>query len=113
MNTFQGRQGDVLIERVDALPEGLLPAEPDKNRYVLAYGEVTGHAHAVTVEERVKMYKALNDPSLWLVVAGDKGGKPVEVKHDEHDTIPLPPGIYKVSYQEEYVPGELPRRVAD
>lgn len=113
MNQFQARQGDVFIERVAALPEGLVPAAPDGNRYILAYGEVTGHAHAVQVEERVKMYRSLTKSDLWMVIAGKPGDAPAEVKHDEHDLIPLEPGVYHISHQVEYVPGELPRRVVD
>jgi hypothetical protein len=43
----QYRQGDVLLERISALPAGLRPVNRDKGRVVLAYGEVTGHAHAL------------------------------------------------------------------
>lgn len=42
----QYRQGDVIIERVSALPKGLQVVPRDGGRVILAYGEVTGHAHA-------------------------------------------------------------------
>src|SRR3954453_10783779 len=44
------RQGDVLIARIDEVPEDLEAVPRDKGRVVLAYGEVTGHAHAVRGE---------------------------------------------------------------
>lgn len=42
----QFRQGDVFIERVDAIPADAKDVTT-VDRVVLAYGEVTGHAHAV------------------------------------------------------------------
>lgn len=41
------RQGDVLIRPVASIPDGLKKVPLDKGRVILAYGEVTGHAHAV------------------------------------------------------------------
>ena len=45
MKTY--RQGDVLIRQVNEIPS---QAKVKKNvgRIVLAYGEVTGHAHAIS-----------------------------------------------------------------
>ena len=41
------RQGDVLVIRVDDVPSSAVSVPRDAGRLVLAYGEVTGHAHAV------------------------------------------------------------------
>lgn len=41
------RQGDVLLTPVSSLPAGCTEVPHDKGRIVLAYGEVTGHAHAI------------------------------------------------------------------
>lgn len=41
------RQGDVLITPVSSLPAGSAEIPNDNGRIVLAYGEVTGHAHAI------------------------------------------------------------------
>jgi hypothetical protein len=46
---------------------------------------------------------------LFLMVEGDA---PVALEHDEHDTIAIPPGNYKVIRQREYSP-EAIRNVAD
>jgi hypothetical protein len=53
----QVRQGDVQLQPVAKLPAGCTEIPADGNRIVLAYGEVTGHAHAIydhvaTVENR-------------------------------------------------------------
>lgn len=47
MTEKQYRQGDVLLRRVEALPANVRPKQSDEERIVLAYGEVTGHAHAI------------------------------------------------------------------
>jgi hypothetical protein len=98
------RQGDVLLKRIDKLPEDAHVLEWDK-RIVLAYGEVTGHAHAISTDY-AKMY-------MW------KGDRLLEVKtgaklvHEEHATIALPEGVYQVIQQREYVPEAPPRDVLD
>lgn len=41
----QARQGDVGIQKIDTLPDGVKPHTPsEKHRIVIAHGEVTGHA---------------------------------------------------------------------
>ena len=50
ISDYQARQGDVLLMRVDSLPEAMV-ATPQKGLHMLAYGEVTGHAHYVPALE--------------------------------------------------------------
>lgn len=109
----QFRQGDVLIERVDALPTAALTEIKVEGRVVLASGEVTGHAHAIYPEAGVL------PATLW-----DAGAERflqvmerTAIKHEEHGAIPLEPGIYRISKfgagtQREYSPEEI-RSVAD
>ena len=98
------RQGDVLLQRIDRLPENALPVKWD-DRVVLAYGEVTGHAHAISTQY-AKMYMLKGDRLLEV--------KPGAVLvHEEHATITLPEGFYKVIQQREYVPEAPPRDVVD
>lgn len=102
MNTTY-RQGDVLIERVDAMPEGATSRKRENGRVILAHGEVTGHAHAVTGP--AELFDA--DRQTFLRV-----GENAAVVHEEHATIALPPGDYRIKRQCEYTPAEI-RRVAD
>lgn len=95
------RQGDVLIVRVDKIPEGVKPA-PD---LVLAHGEVTGHKHQILDAKRVKRYVA--ERLQYLAVRAK-----CKVQHEEHSPVTLPPGSYVVLIQTEYTPGEL-RAVMD
>jgi hypothetical protein len=56
------RQGDVLIRKVDALPDGLKEVPRDaQGRIVLAEGEATGHFHAIDAPDAVFLAKDLAD----------------------------------------------------
>ena len=103
------RQGDVLIIATDeTVPAEATLVPRDDGRVVLAYGEVTGHAHAL-LDRRVELF-ALSDAEFedrFLVIAAEAA-----LVHEEHDTITLPPGTYRVRRQREYAP-EAPVQVAD
>lgn len=101
---FIARQGDVLVESVSApLPKNLEPIARDQNRVVLAYGEVTGHAHAIK-SHRAALFR---DPRLAAIFLQVTGNDPVALEHEEHTTIELPPGYYKVTRQKEYSPDAI------
>ena len=103
------RQGDVLLVPEPALPERTKPVARERGRVVLAWGEVTGHAHAI------------RSSSAQLSEAGDQRylrvSAPVTLDHEEHAQITVAPGVYRVVIQREYVPAEVSaqqfRRVAD
>ena len=97
----QYRQGDVLLIAVDAIPGRAVPVPRDQGEVVLAYGEVTGHRHAIA-EPHAELL-ALPDQEVerrFLRIAGDEA----RLRHEEHDTITVPPGTYRVIRQREYVP---------
>ena len=116
---LQFRQGDVLITRVDGTADVGKPVSRDRGRIVLAYGEVTGHAHAI-VSKRAELFELVEDRTkdgddAWARAARIlrvSGKAAVELRHEEHATIELPPGDYEVTRQREYHPEEL-RMVAD
>lgn len=102
------RQGDVLVMQTPSIPNHLPPVPRDTGRLVLAYGEVTGHAHVV--HGPAELFAAadiaeLDDRFLRVEEAA-------ELVHDEHSTITLPPGNYIIRQQREYAPEEI-RAVAD
>lgn len=104
-NLLPLRQGDVLLVPVRALPKGAKDETPD-GRLVLAFGESTGHAHAIENEHQsCRYWTAGGERFLQVLVTS-------ELRHEEHAPISLPPGIYKLPQQVEYTPAEL-RRVAD
>jgi hypothetical protein len=116
------RQGDVVLVRVDELPEGLIATKRDKiGRIVLAHGERSGHGHAI------------RDPFVCgfrLATTGDDptgvsggvdyievgGSSPATLNHEyesgqmaEHEPISLPPGVYRIALQREYTPQAIVR----
>jgi len=104
------RQGDVLVVPIEAIPEGAVPVKLDGGRIVLAYGEATGHAHAIAVADPV------TDLDARLLALGDRRflevPSPASIRHEEHRAIDLAHGNYEVIRQRVYSPEE-PRNVAD
>lgn len=106
------RQGDVLLLAIDAIPADASQVKTG-GRIVLAYGEVTGHAHAIddkqATEYRSKTAVPIFDYECerFLQVAVK-----AELRHDEHATIEVPAGSYAIIQQREYTPTEI-RNVAD
>lgn len=109
MKTFMARQGDVMIRKISELPTTAKP-EKRNGRIVLAYGEVTGHAHAIA-ERGVKAY-TMADAGTAVRRFLEVVSKDATVRHEEHAPVPLPPGLYEVVIQREYSP-EVIRNVAD
>jgi len=99
------RQGDVLLKRIDAIPVDAKLTE-QKERIVLAYGEVTGHAHAIHDLDNVDVF-VKGDGTMYLAVK-----EPADLNHEEHATVTLAPGNYERVIQREYSPEEI-RNVAD
>ena len=89
------RQGDVLIVKVDNIPSNLKPVEPDEGRNILAYGEVTGHAHALSVKDCELKETEAGARYLSVPVSAS-------LVHEEHSTIVLPAGDYRIIQQVEY-----------
>jgi hypothetical protein len=101
------RQGDLLLVPVAELPEHV--GRLGSGRLVLAEGEATGHAHVVD-DESASLYGRSWDPVRYLSIEGDAS---VLLVHEEHDQLPLVPGVYEVRRQREYVPQRTARWVAD
>jgi hypothetical protein len=113
------RQGDVLLVKISDAEETEVVSKldltkevvdnNDGGRIVLAYGEVTGHAHAIRrAHPDMKLFETgsgIAERILRLPI-------PAALKHEEHDQINLPAGTYKVVRQREYFPDEI-KFVAD
>lgn len=94
------RHGDVIIEAIDQIPS---ETKSLGKRKELAYGEVTGHAHRVDIGE---LFEA-KEGQLYLKV-----DKLANLTHEEHKTVELNPGCYRVTIKRQYSP-EGWERVAD
>ncbi|MCX8037719.1 MAG: hypothetical protein N3D11_11870 [Candidatus Sumerlaeia bacterium] len=97
------RQGDVLIERVKRLPKAVKPVARKDGRFVLAHGEMTGHAHMI-LESHVRMFRDASDEHRTFLEVLDS---PCRVVHEEHAEVVLPPGTYRVTRQREYTPKKI------
>ena len=105
---FIARQGDVLIRSVQTIPAEAKPVQRDRGRVILAYGEVTGHAHEIADPDAsgaVLLTVAESATFLRLM-------KKTQLVHQEHGPIDLMPGTYEVLRQREYSYGES-RKVLD
>lgn len=124
------RQGDVLLVAVLGGLHRANIVPRDNQRVVLAYGEVTGHSHAIaepsatlTVNDhRSEMAEAaralLAEVGLTTEVRDEdvvgvlEVPVPAELVHEEHGTIALDAPRYVVLRQKEYAPDAI-RQVAD
>ena len=109
------QQGDVLLLKVDKatfLNQKISCNEvsPEKNnRHELAYGEETGHCHAVYLDEMLDKagltlykhkYRREGSPALAMEVSIDN----VVIKHEEHKPLTIPKGFYIQRIVREYNP---------
>lgn len=93
----QYRHGDVLIEAVNSIPK----AREKLPHTILAHGEVTGHCHRIKESDDADLYAT--SEGFYLHVRTDS----VSVVHEEHKTITLTQGFYRVWRQREYSPKEI------
>ena len=127
------QQGDVIIRKIDKLAKvtkdwnGNSRNLSDKNerwiqkdRVVIAEGEVTGHAHAfntkINKDVEVTLWKNPRRDERWT---NSNGATPAYMEiqkaahaldkevvatltHEEHDPIELPPGMYRINQIQEF-----------
>ena len=99
------RQGDVLLVPAgEVSPDGWSPLEPEGARWVLAHGELSGHAHAIA-EADATLWERAGTPARLLVVT-----RSTKLEHEEHAAVRLVTGAYYVHLQRAYVPSDEPRR---
>ena len=113
-------QGDVLIESIDALPEGLREVQPVDGRLIVGHSE-TGHHHFAD-STKARFWADDSDPFVGYLVAkgaeplaqhyaqtslDEVGGGVVDLIHDRpvmpHDTVRFR-GAVKITRQREWTP---------
>lgn len=107
MRTFKNcaAQGDVLITRINALPENIKQATPEANgEHIVAHSE-TGHHHVISSDD-VNYYLAANDNVMDEFVAYLDVKKTTVLRHlrsfDTHEPIEIGKGVYRLNRQREY-----------
>lgn len=135
----QYRHGDLFIEQVE-IPADVKPSKGNilaygeatghhhsiaplklRAKYMVSEGSPTGPVQKyVTGAELLKMQGVDFQGGRKAPQMFERGGdlffrcsSTTVLTHQEHGAIVLPPGEYANVIQEEYVPGELPRRVVD
>jgi hypothetical protein len=109
------RQGDVMLVKIDEIPKDA--NKLNDKQIVLAYGEITGHAHVMLAEKEQDIIAYKNGEELYLSVFANailKHGelKKIQTTIGDHDSIKIQPGNYQVIRQREYTPEQI-RRVTD
>ena len=95
---MQYRHGDVMLELIDQYPAG---SKRKLTHATLAFGEITGHSHSIKQKSDVSLY----DYGTFMCL--DVHAESVSLVHEEHATIELPKGLYRVWRQREYSPEEI------
>ena len=113
MKTFDkmAAQGDMMLVRIDALPDGVAPAVAQDGYFILTHSE-TGHNHVVLERPGVTLFEApITDeasrwtkPGAYLVVTDADAVLEHQRSFDTHESIAIKPGVYAVRRQREYTP---------
>lgn len=99
------RQGDILIVKWGSIPVNAKP----RNTLVVMHGEATGHSHKLepSAGSEATIYDAPIGNDIFLSLSNE-----TPLTHDEHNTINIPEGTYRVIRQREYDEKEI-RYVVD
>ncbi len=103
--TRMAAQGDMLLIRINSVPDNAVIVPSENGEYVLAHSE-TGHNHVVMERPSVSLKADPVDQfRAYLTVSGDE---PVDLLHkrayDTHETLSIQPGMYEIRRQREYTP---------
>lgn len=86
----------MIIEHEAGVPAGAHVVPRERGAVVLAHGEATGHAHRI-VSPGARLYEHASERFLDVLES-------TALLHEEHDPIPVPPGVYRIVRQREYNP---------
>ena len=86
------RQGDILLQRIEEVPDGAV-----KLRHtVIESSHTTGHQHKIAEKRTCRLYSFGEEQVLEVFADA------ASLVHPEHDTIELEQGIYRVWRQREF-----------
>lgn len=91
------RHGDLLIVRCGR-KNGLKTVKDN----IVEEGEATGHYHRIQGDGGTVLIDE-QEKTKYIEIQGDEL---VEITHEEHEAITIPPGFYRVVRQREYNPYE-------
>lgn len=110
--SIQAAQGDVLLTKVESMPEGCKKVDSVGGKFIVAHSE-TGHHHSVMERPGVSFFQS-KDPMIAYLEVIDSVETTLEHERsfDTHESLLLKGGTYEIRRQQEYTP-EGWRRVAD
>ena len=116
MRTPIGNQGEVRIDRIEAMPDGAQTKKMERSPkgYIISHSE-SGHHHLLDGDVEV-LERTDNVPTgmrmLYAIVK--EPGRLYQDAATPHQPIDLDPGIYEMRVKREYDPfAEQARQVAD
>lgn len=83
------RHGDVVLKRVDSVKGN----QKSMNECILAEGEVTGHFHKL----KGQILESVFEKERFIEIKSQEA----VLSHNEHDSLTIPKGKYKVLIQRE------------
>jgi len=104
-------QGDVIFVPVTERPDNAAEVTRKDGRLIVAHSE-TGHHHAIDSDD-ARLFRDPQDPLVAYLSIEGSGAELVHHRAwDTHESVLIPPGMYKVCKQAEYTP-EGVREVMD
>ena len=103
-------QGDILLIKVNDIPDAAEKVESKTGKFVLAHSE-TGHDHFM-MSTGVEMFKDPNDDMVCYLQVQNLSDLIHDRPFDTHETLTLTSGKWQVRRQREHTP-EGWRRVED
>ncbi len=111
-----GNQGEIRVDQIDKLPEGMTTVDVERiaKGYIISHSE-SGHHHLLDGD--VKVIERTNDIPAGMKMIYAIVNEPSRLHQDAatpHKPIDLDPGIYEMRIKREFDPfTEQARRVAD
>ena len=119
--TVMYRHGDLLIQKINAMPPSAFPIPKQKTHNfptgsTLAEGEISGHKHQLIGDGQVFVgMHYINRPrhptTAFLTHSINdvkelyfKANSDLEIIHEEHKTLKIPQGVYKVTKERQFDP---------
>lgn len=101
------RQGDVYIRAIKEIPEGYKKISVS-NSFQIVEGNTQGSRHVLEHSGNVTVYENKSSELLGPVLDAKES---FCISHPEHAHFKMQPGLYQVTFQQDYA--EIERRVRD
>lgn len=116
MKTIIGQQGEVVIIKIDAIPNVAAKPASDRDargRAIISHSE-SGHHHVLTGGDVMERTENVPDGMKIFYAILDAPERFIQDSPSPHGAFDLPPGLYEFRISREFDPfAEQSRRVAD